>query len=116
MTNLTTERRAMQGCGRVPPAQRTGCFVGALPDMDVDEYGIGIPLEICPGWLITLPQVQEAARAYGWRTMLPEFYDGAKLPRILFDAIDLFANEIGEVKQAQFDELATKNRGPQHGH
>lgn len=90
--NLTTVERGMRGCGYLPPGKRSGTFRSdKLPAVESD---------MCPGWLITLPQALEAARASGWRTQLGQFYEGLEPTGVLMDAIDVFSHEIEVVKAA----------------
>lgn len=82
---------------------------GWLPESERDENGkppvpaayTGPRPTECPGRLIALPQVLEAARAYGWRKegALREFYDGEPLTPLAKFAIDVMAGSLREVEQ-----------------
>ncbi len=89
--NLTLAERARWGCGWLEPSHRTGTFA---------HRRVPIETDVCPGWLISLPQVLEAARAYGWRQQLDQFYEGQLPTAVLMDAIDVFSNEVEAVKAA----------------
>lgn len=77
------------------PSRRSGRFLHHGFPCDVER-------DICPGWLVSLPMVIEATRAFGWAKigLLKEFYEGQTLPKVLFDAIDVFSFEVETVKAA----------------
>lgn len=52
-------------------------------------------IDICPGGLIQLPQVIEAARAFSWREkgQLGLFYGGQPITELAKFAVDVFACE-----------------------
>ena len=107
------ELRASYGCGRVPPRERTDRVrTHRLPMLALDEYDKKCHTPTCPGWLISLPQVHEAVRAHNWAKNghLSHFYEGADLPRILFDAIDIFDYEVERVKVAIVKEAGDDGR------
>jgi hypothetical protein len=53
---------------------------------------------ICPGYVITLPQVLEAYRAINWVGNLRERYDGVRPTALLMDCIDIAKATLGEVE------------------
>lgn len=57
--------------------------------------------DVCPGYLVQLPQVEEAYRAYSWRKegALREFYGGQPLTPLAKFAIDTAAGEARAVEQ-----------------
>ncbi len=63
------------------------CPVPGYPDDDYD---------VCPGYLVSLPQVVEAARAHSWRkeSAIASFYD-SPLCDLARDGIDLIALNSG---------------------
>ena len=91
------------------PSQRIpGVRHHGLPDVEHDERGRPRPPSVCAGWLVALPMVVEATRAYGWAKngLLSEFYGGFPLPRSLFDSIDVFSYEVEKVKAAVMKEAS----------
>ena len=96
--NVSRPERARWGCGYLPPAERVGVFMHGTFPADIEHA-------ICPGWLISLPQAHETARAYGWRAQLTQFYDDQAPTPVLMDAIDVFAHELESRKAADFEAL-----------
>ena len=93
---LGPEQRRGMGCGYVEPSARTGVFKLQQPGKHPED----LDYDVCPGWLVTLPQVTEAARASGWRNDLKQFYSGQNPTPVLMDGIDVFCHEIETVKLA----------------
>ena len=58
------------------------------------------PTDICPGYLVQLPQVIEAARASSWRRegALSQFYGDRPLTEIAINAIDAIAGASRQVE------------------
>lgn len=84
-----TQREYMR-CGWMPTSMRTG------PNMHTE---IG-ELDTCPGYLIRLPQVNEAARArMHWEHgSLEHRYDGQEPTGTLLDCIEILVSQISEVE------------------
>jgi len=91
--------QALMGCGWMSPEDRTG-----------NDYFVpnGAPMpDECPGYMITLPEVREAARALGWKKdgCIREVYpDGLTQNAIdLIDTVDssLRAVERHSIRQAR---------------
>lgn len=58
---LSPEARASWRCGWIPEHERRAPgFRGSPPNWDHK------PTDLCPGYLISLPQVMEAANAHSW--------------------------------------------------
>ena len=79
---LSPDQRAAQSCGRMPARLHTGPWRGPP----------GWPAtEVCPGYLIGLPVVEEVARAHAWwtRGQLAQWLHGADPPPVLIDALDI---------------------------
>lgn len=100
-------------------AQRRLMHCGLLPEMAPGPVNVGsIPLDPpeCPGRLVALPEVHEAARALAWRDtgQIRDFYDGEPLTEIAKDAIDLVAAEVKAVERHSMREVARKAKN--HGH
>lgn len=68
------------------------------------------PLTVCAGYLASMPQVIEAARAASWRRdgALREFYDGNPLTPLTKWAVDVVA---AETKAAEQDAIREASRG-----
>jgi len=54
----------------------------------------------CPGYLVTLPQVLEGARALAWKDNLVQRYEGLEPTGLVMDAIDIVQSSISEVESA----------------
>ena len=90
---LGDEQRRRVRCAWVPPERRTGDAL--VPP----AYPYQRP-DVCCGYLTSLPQVIEAARAYTWRKdgALSQFYEG-RLTGIAKYCIDIIAGEFKAVEQ-----------------
>jgi hypothetical protein len=90
---LGHEERKLWSCAWVPSDERSGR--GPVPP----DYPHNYP-DICPGYLVTLPQVIEAARASSWRRdgALGQFYSGP-LTDLAKYCIDLISGEFKAVEQ-----------------
>jgi hypothetical protein len=55
---------------------------------------------VCPGYLVTMPQVLEAARALAWKDSLQVRYEGIAPTGLLMDAIDVMQGAMNEVEAA----------------
>jgi hypothetical protein len=85
--------RAEWGCGHLPAAERTGTFPGRSEWPRVDS-------DICPGYLIALPQIGEAIRAHSWWTRgeLGTLLGGELPTPVAIDAIDILQSEVGALE------------------
>jgi hypothetical protein len=85
--------RATWNCGLLSIEKRKG------PGFPVPANW-GSDSDICPGYLITLPTVIEAARArMHWeKGVLAERYEDQKLTGILFDSIEVLTGALGELE------------------
>ena len=90
---VTKEARARWNCGLLKPSERIGPGFPAPADW-------GESSEICPGYLVTLPQVIETARArVHWeKGLLKERYEGQNLPGVLFDCIEILSGAVSDVE------------------
>ena len=79
------------------PDRRRGPGFPAPPDWPDDS-------EICPGYLVQMPAVGEAARArLHWeKGHLRERYEGLKLTGLLLDCIEVLNGAVGEVEASMF--------------
>ena len=87
------EQRCAVRCAWVPESARTGDAL-VPPSFPYDRP------DLCCGYLSSLPQVIEAARASSWRRdgALGQFYDGP-LTDLAKHCIDLIAGEFRAVEQ-----------------
>jgi len=98
-------------CSRctAPEAIRRHWHCGWIKKSEHSEDGV-IPVppefdgerpDVCPGYLVQLPQVIEAARAHGWRKdgALRDFYDGEPLTPLAKLSIDIIGGALREVEQ-----------------
>lgn len=87
------DERASFRCGWIPESERTGRAL-VPPDYPHEDP------PICAGYLTSLPQVIEAARACSWRRegALGQFYEG-RLSGLVKYAIDIMASEFKAVEQ-----------------
>ena len=85
--------KRLWSCGWIPAHERSGA--GPVPG----AYPYDRP-DVCPGYLIQLPQVIEAARANIWREKgaLREFYDGEPITDLAKQSIDLISAASREVE------------------
>lgn len=83
----------MWSCAWIPAEERSGSAPAPV------SYS-GEKPDLCPGYLIQLPQVGEAVRAFTWRKdgALREFYDGRPITPLAKFAIDTFAGAQREVE------------------
>lgn len=90
---MDDDQRARVRCGWIPERDRKGRAL--VPP----AYPYADP-PICAGYLTSLPQVIEAARACSWRRegALGQFYEG-KLSGLVKYAIDIMAAEFKAVEQ-----------------
>lgn len=90
---MDDQQRASVRCGWIPEHKRTGRALCPAP------YPYEDP-PICAGYLTSLPQVIEAARACSWRRegALGQFYEG-RLTGLVKFAIDVMAAEFKAVEQ-----------------
>ena len=90
---LGHEQRSAWNCGFLAESERTG-VAPVPPDYPGDRP------DVCPGMLVSMPQVIEAARAASWRKdgALSQFYDGRPLTEIAKYAIDIL---IGHQRQVE---------------
>lgn len=100
MTNLTDHDRRCYGCGFIPPDRH---FVGDRPFPEAS---------VCPGYLIRLPEVVEAARALIWakRGGVEPLYGRGRLPPGLVDAVDILDSARNEVEARSFRERREEAR------
>lgn len=95
MERNTPAARAAWRCGWIPPSERREPgFKGALSPKWEHK-----PEDLCPGYLISLPQVCEAARAHFW---MEKGQLGEKYPNqspLLHDCIDILASAQGAAEQ-----------------
>jgi len=87
--NVDPSIRARWNCGRMPPHNRTGPGFPNPPHWGPD-------CSVCPGYLITLPQVIETARVRShWKHgCIKERYEDAPLTGLLFECIDFLDNSV----------------------
>ncbi len=73
--------------GRDELAQVPSSYLGKRPD-------------VCPGYLVQLPQVIEAARANSWRRdgALAQFYDGEPITELAKTCIDIIGEAMRKVE------------------
>lgn len=92
---LDHETRKRWSCAWVPSHERSG--ESPVPPSYPHEHERP---DICAGYLTSLPQVIEAARAASWRRdgALGQFYDG-KLTGLAKYCIDLISGEFKAVEQ-----------------
>jgi hypothetical protein len=96
--------RARWNCGLLNPKKRTGPGFPVPPSWGADS-------EVCPGYLITLPQVQETARArVHWeKGLLKERYEGEELTGVLFDCIEILNGAVGDLEMQVSSEARSGN-------
>lgn len=90
---LPRKTRAIWNCGLMSPTERTG------PGFPVPhDWGEDPP--ICPGYLISMPQVVECARAkLHWdKGQLRDRYEGLELTGLLLDSIEILAVSSSEAE------------------
>lgn len=96
---MTESVRASMGCGLMRADQRTGYFNSPLPWDDVVNHRRGESYAeqmercsgtICPGYVVSLPQVQEAALCAAWQDKgsLESRLDGEPVTGLLRECID----------------------------
>ena len=97
--------RARWNCGLMAPADRLGPGFPTPP-------GAGVSSDICPGYLITLPQVVETARArLHWeRGCLSDRYEGEPLTGLLFDCLEILQAAIGDLESRAMNEASNGDR------
>lgn len=90
---MDDDQRRMVRCAWIPESERTGDAL--VPP----SYPYERP-DVCCGYLTSLPQVIEAARAASWRRegALGQFYEG-KLTGLAKYCIDVIAGEFKAVEQ-----------------
>jgi hypothetical protein len=104
--------RAFLSCGscleRNPEASRRSWNCGHLPRLPQNPYA-GPSLDcrlkadtVCPGYLVSLPQVIEASHAHVWfdKGQLTEFCDGKQPTRAMRDCVDILDCSIAEANAA----------------
>ena len=91
--------RSFWRCGWIPESERDA--KGKVPIPEALFWGDDEKPDVCSGYLVQLPQVIEAARAYGWRKdgALREFYDGKPLAPLTKTALDIMGQSLREVEQ-----------------
>lgn len=108
MTNQ--ELRRYMGCGWEPPCKRTGA-----PGDGSQGLPLGFPgsNDECPGYLIALPEVLDAARALEWKRegLLRDYFDGDEITPLARDALDIIASEIKSVERHAL-RAAREGHGP----
>jgi len=94
------ETRSGMNCGRLPPEKRR-------PQMPPFPEA-----SVCPGYLISLPLVAEAARALAWRRdgQLSLLYDETPTP-LLRDAVDVLDVAAKEQEREELRKASEASRG-----
>jgi hypothetical protein len=105
--NLDHETRKAWACAWVDVSDRAK--VANVPPAYPQEYDLP---DICPGYLASLPQVIEAARASSWRRegALAQYYDGP-ITDIAKIAIDFISAEFKAVEQYEIRERSKPKPG-----
>lgn len=109
---------------RTAPAARQLWNCGHLPRLPGNRYqGPTLsadlaPDTVCPGYLITLPQVVEATRAFGWseKGQLREFCDGETPTELLRVCVEVLGGVTGEaqitkMREAREEAVRESKRG-----
>ena len=106
---LNEEQQATMCCGWLPKHKR----IGSPPAPWVRARGGGPEPTVCPGYTISLPQVQQTARALQWaeRGLLSEYCGTEDLPQLVFDAVDILNAEISAVERFALREIKNKRHG-----
>jgi len=93
--------RRCLGCGFLPSTQH---LAGDRPFPEAT---------VCPGYLVRLPEVVEAARARSWtkRGGLTPLYGSKKLPMVALDAIDILESAANEQEARSFRERQEERHG-----
>jgi hypothetical protein len=99
--------RAMQHCGWIPQSKwRSAGFPCAV------EWGVK-EVPVCPGYMLLLPQVQEAQRAAFWteKGLLRERYEGVEPTGVLMDCVEHLSSAVQDVETHILNESseASKN-------
>jgi hypothetical protein len=91
--DLPAKVRAGWNCGLLAVTKRVG---PGFPS----PASFGSDTEICPGYLISLPQVIEVARArvHWQKGLLKERYEGEELTGLVFDGLELLEGYISELE------------------
>ncbi len=81
-------------CGLLRERERTG------PGQAMPHYFPEMSLDVCPGYLMTLPKVVEAGRAYmHWdQRTLEQHYEGDELTRCLLDSLEVVKVAVSNVE------------------
>lgn len=102
------ETRKLWSCAWIAPEERSG--IGHVPG-DFPYHREDSP-DICAGYLVSLPQVIEAARASGWRRegALAQFWD-SPLTDIARTAVDIIDAEFKSCEQHTIRKNSSKTGG-----
>lgn len=100
MDNLTEHDRRCLGCGFLPESKH---HAGDRPFPEAS---------VCPGYLVRLPEVTEAARALVWskRGGVEPLYGRGRLPQALVDCVDVLDGARNDVEARTFRERQEEAR------
>jgi hypothetical protein len=100
----TEQTRQTYGCGWAPiPSARLLPWVKVPtplkfePTRDRDGKAL---VEVCPGYLVRLPQVVEAVEARFWKHDLRTWCDGQPTPELML-AVQILEGSVNEVEHAK---------------
>ncbi len=96
-------------CDTCPVPERPALRCGWLSESRHSSGGDPYPeASVCPGYLVRLPEVIEAARALSWqkRGGLVPLYGNRALPPAATDALDVLEGARNEAEAARFREMA----------
>jgi len=91
--DLPANVRARWNCGFLTPKKRVGPGFPSPAGWEADK-------DICPGYIIQLPQVIEVARArVHWnKGLLRERYEGEELTGVLLDGLELLEGYVQDLE------------------